>query len=80
MKKYKGYYIDKVIFHSEEEIDEFIKQQTIREYKSRCQVFAINKNMEASIYASEQTKRLNKEYGISWEELEQMEIEAYQTA
>lgn len=80
MKKYKGYYIDKVVFHNETEIDEFVKQQEIREYKIRCQVFAINKNMEASIYASEQAEKLNREYGISWEELEQMEIEVYQTA
>lgn len=80
MKKYKGYYIDKVIFNSEAEIDEFVKQQAIREYKIRCQVFCINGTMEASIYADEQAQKLNKEYGISWEELEEMEIEAYQTA
>lgn len=80
MKKYKCYYIDKVIFRSEAEIDEFVKQQAIREYKIRCQVFAINRTIEASIYTDEQAQKLNKEYGISWEELEQMEIEAYQTA
>lgn len=78
MKKYKGYYIDKVIFNNEEEIDEFVKQQEIREYKIRCQVFAISKSMAASIYADEQAEKLSKEYGISWEELERMEIEAYQ--
>lgn len=80
MKKYKGYYIDKVFFNNESEIDEFVKQQEIREYKIRCQIFAINKNMGASIYADEQAEKLNREYGISWEELEQMEIEAYKTA
>ena len=80
MKQYKGHYIDKVIFHNEAEIDEFMKQQAIKEYKTRCQVFAINRTMEASIYASEQAQRLNKEYGISWEELEEMEIEALKTA
>lgn len=80
MKKYKGYYIDKVAFHSEAEIDEFIKQQAIKEYEKRCKIFATRGTMEASIYASKQAEKLNKKYGISWEELEQMEIEAYQTA
>lgn len=80
MKKYKGYYIDKVIFHDEAEIDEFVKQQEIREYKIRCQIFASHGTMEASIYASEQAEKLNKEYGISWEELEEIEIEAYKSA
>lgn len=80
MKKCKGYYIDKVIFHNEAEIDEFVKQQAIKEYEKRCKIFANCGTMEASIYASEQAEKLNKKYGISWEELEQMEIKAYQTA
>lgn len=80
MRKYKGHYIDKVIFNSEAEIDEFIKKEAIREYKIRCQVFAINKNAEAGLYSYEQAEKLHNEFGISWEELEQMEIEAYQTA
>ncbi len=80
MKKYKGCYIDKTFFNNEAEIDEFLKQQAIREYKIRCQVFAINKDMGSGIYADEQAEKLNREYGISWEELEQMEIEAYKTA
>lgn len=80
MKKYKGCYIDKTVFHNEAEIDEFLKQQAIREYKIRCQVFAANKDMGTGIYADEQAEMLNREYGISWEDLEQMEIEAYKTA
>lgn len=80
MKKYKGYYIDKVAFRSEAEIDGFVKQLAIREYKIRCQVFSLNGTMEASILADEQAQKLNKEYGISWEELEAMEIEAYKTS
>ena len=80
MKKYKGCYIDKTFFRNEAEIDEFLKQQAIREYKIRCQVFATNKDMGSGIYADEQAEKLNREYGIGWEELEQMEIEAYKTA
>lgn len=29
MKQYKGYYIDGVIFNTEEDIDKFVKQQAI---------------------------------------------------
>lgn len=80
MKKYKGYYIDHVYYHSEAEIDEAIKQREINNYKMRCEIFAMRKTMEASIFADEQAEKLNREYGISWEELEQIEIEAYKNA
>lgn len=80
MKKYKGYYIDHVSFNSEEEIDDFLKQKAIEYYKITCQVFAIQKTVEASLYMDEQAQKLNKKYGISWEELEEMTIEAYKTA
>ena len=39
MRKYKGYYIDKVIFSNEDEIDEFIKSEAIRAYKQSVELF-----------------------------------------
>lgn len=78
MTKYKGLYIDHIYYHSKADIDEAIKQREINNYKMRCEIFAMRKTMEASIFADEQAEKLHNEFGISWEELEQMEIEAYQ--
>lgn len=36
MTKYKGYYIDHVIFNSKAEIDEYLKQSAINTYKTAC--------------------------------------------
>ena len=80
MTNYRGYYIDHVHFHSQSDIDEFIKRQDILEYQTRCAVFAIEGTMESSNYASEQAEKLHKEYGISWEDLEQIEIESVASA
>lgn len=80
MTQYRGLYIDHVYYNSKSDIDEAIKQREINNYKMRCEIFALRKTMEASIFADEQAEKLHNEFGISWEELEQMEIEAYQTA
>lgn len=81
MKQYKGYYIDNIIFHSKEEIDEHIKQQMVERFMTLNKLFAtIDCYTEASVMCNEVAERLHSEYGISYEELEQMEIEAYKTA
>lgn len=79
MKQYKGYYIDHVYFNSEADIDKYIKDQTINSYKTACEMFARHSDMEHSIYASELADRLH-DLGLNWDEIEQIEIEAYKTA
>lgn len=79
MKQYKGYYIDHVYFNSESDIDEHIKAQMINSYKIACEVFASHADMAHSIYASEIADRLH-DLGLSWDEIEKIEIEAYQAA
>lgn len=81
MKQYKGYYIDDVTFHSKEEIDEHIKQQMIERFVTLNKLFTtIDCNIETSVMCNKVAERLHSEYGISYEELEQMEIEAFKTA
>lgn len=77
MRQYKGYGIDHVIFHSEKDIDEMLKRHAIEDYILRCRVFAGMKTMDVSKWVDEAAELLNKKYGISWEELEEMEIQAY---
>ena len=55
MKNYKGYYIDKVIFNSEKEIDDFLKNKAVNAYRQAVELFAIHSTMENSIYCGERT-------------------------
>ena len=76
MKKYRGYYIDKVVFNNEAEIDDFIKNQAVEKFIALNKIFASRMTMEASIACSEQANRLHNQFGFSWEEIEAMEIQA----
>lgn len=77
MKQYKGYFIDEVIFNSELEIDAFIKKQTIDKYQQLCRMFAENSCMELISMMQPYEDKLHDEFGFSYEEIEQLEIEAY---
>ena len=76
MKQYKGYYIDKVIFHNEKEIDHFIKSETIKKYQQLCKMFADDACMELINMMIPFSDRLHREFGLSYDEIEQLEIEA----
>lgn len=75
MRQYKGYYIDKVIFNNEKEIDEFIRNQAIEKYKQSVRWFCERPSMQFSIYSGECAERLVEQFGFTWEEIEEMEIE-----
>lgn len=79
MKQYKGYYIDNVIFNSEEEIDNFLKAKAVERFKAFTALFSHNSCMEYSIACSEQADVLHDQFGFSWDEIEQMEIEAFKS-
>ena len=80
MTQYKGLYIDNVVFNSKEDIDNFLKEQAIRSYRIAVQAFCEHCDMEHSLYADEQAERLNAQFGMDWEEIEAIEIEAMQAA
>ena len=73
MKKYNGYYIDNVIFHNEEEIDAFLKQQAIDAFKKAIKYFCENPTMAASMYSEEKAEVLVKQFGYTWEQVEELE-------
>ena len=77
MKQYRGYYIDKVIFNSKEEIDAFIKKQTIEKYQQLCRMFAKDASMALVAMMHPYETRLHDEFGLSYEEIEALEIAAY---
>lgn len=79
MKKYRGLYIDHVIFNSEAEIDAHLKQQAIEAYKTAVWFFCKEGTMEASIYADEKAEYLNKQFGMDWTELEAIEIQVMES-
>lgn len=80
MKQYKGYYIDKVIFNNEKEIDAFIKKQTIEKYQTLCKMFAKDACMELIGMMQPYEDRLRNEFGLSYDEIEALEIEAIKAA
>ena len=68
MKNYKGYYIDKVIFNNEKEIN------AINAYRQAVELFAIHSTMEKSIYCDERAEILVNKFGFTWEDVEELEI------
>lgn len=74
MKNYKGYYIDKVIFNNEKEIDDFLKVNAINAYRQAVELFAIHSTMENSIYCDERAEILVNKFGFTWEDVEELEI------
>lgn len=77
MKQYRGYYIDGITFNSKADIDRFVKDQSIKDYKKACRYFAQHPTMEASVYCNSKAEFLHKEFGMSWDEIEEIEISAY---
>lgn len=80
MKQYKGYCIDNVIYHNEAEIDEALKNMAIKAFENSVRYFANHPTMEASVYSSEKADCLAEQFGMSWAEIEGIEINALKTA
>lgn len=76
MKQYKGFYIDHVIFNNEAEIDEHIKNSLIEKYKLLNKMFVEDSCMELIVMMQPYADRLHKEFGLEWDEIEAIEIEA----
>ena len=75
MKRYKSFYIDNVIFHNTAEIDSFLKEKAIEAYKAAVEIFCYRRDMASSEYADRKAEYLNEQFGIDWDEIEQIEIE-----
>lgn len=74
MKNYKGYYIDKVIFNSKADIDQFLKDQAVETYKKAVEYFTTHPTMEASIDCHSKAEILVNQFGYTWEQVEALEI------
>ena len=80
MTNYKGYYIDNVIFHSKSDIDAFVKEQAINKYKMLVEMFSRKPSMELSCMMSDHADRLHKVFGLSYGEIEDIEIAVFKAA
>lgn len=76
MQKYKGYYIDNVIFSSKEEIDNFIVKQTVERYKKLCMMFNENHSMELIKMMMPVEEKLHA-LGFDWDDIEAIELSTY---
>ena len=82
MTKYRGYYIDHVVFNSKKDIDEHIKNELIAGVKKLMKMFLNTRYtaeekmfISASITAKEQA--LQKECGLTGAEIEEIEDSCY---
>ena len=76
MKQYKGLYIDNVVFNSEAEVDEHLKALAIESYKTAVKAFCEHTDMEHSLYADQKAAYLVNQFGMDWDEVEAIELEA----
>lgn len=77
MTQYKGYFVDHIVFDNKQDIDEHIKAQAIETYKRAIRYFLEKGDMETSIYADEKAEYLVSQCGMTWEQVEAIEIETY---
>ena len=80
MMKYRGYYIDHVVFRTKSDIDAFVKDQAIKHYKTLCKMSSKNPSMELCAMMRPVAHNLHDEFGLSYDEIEAIEIEAIKTA
>ena len=75
MTKYKGYYIDHVVFNSKKDIDEFCKNELIKSIKKYtdmmfCDRYDASQKMVLAGWIADREHLLHDEYGMSYEEIE----------
>ena len=76
MKQYKGYYIDHVVFDSEADIDARVKSDLIKRMQklNRMAIENVSYALVAVAEAMRCANRLHDEYGMSYVEIEALEI------
>lgn len=80
MEKYRGCYIDNVYFHNEKEVDEFLKNKAVESYIMLIQLFTEKPQFEYAAMVEKQAENLVKNFGFDWEQIEELEARALQTA
>lgn len=81
MKKYRGYYIDHVVFNSQSDIDKFIiedRKKAIRKYSKMMNNdrYTPGELITLTGWITDIERLLHNEDRLSWSEIEQIEIEA----
>lgn len=83
MKRYKGYYIDGVVFNSKADIDNMIKEETIKKIRMFHDMlfkfekrYTVPEQLKICEEISIREKRLHDEYGMSWEDIEEIPFTA----
>lgn len=75
MTKYRGYYIDGVVFKNKKDIDEFVKNAIIEKIKQFTEMlfsgrYDASQMIELTAKISMRERRLHDEFGMSYEEIE----------
>ena len=75
MTKYRGYYIDGVVFNSKSEIDEFVKKAIIDKARQfnrmlMCKRYTESQMIQISDEITIRERRLHDEFNMSYEDIE----------
>ena len=73
MKQFAIY--DGVIFPHEKTIDASRKEQAVKDYKIAFELFIVHQTMKYWNYAYEKAENLVNNFGYTWEEVEELDIE-----
>lgn len=81
MKRYRGYYIDGVIFNSEKEIDTFLIDSFKNKIRQLYDMLRSPRYSEAELISisemiTEKEKILHDTYGLTWDEIEEIPFTA----
>lgn len=77
MTKYKGYYVDGAIFNSKEDIDNFIKSETIKKIQQLNDMlfnprYSGAEKMEIAKMITDRETILHNDFGMDWETIENL--------
>ena len=77
MTKYKGYYVDGAIFNSKEDIDNFIKNETIKKIQQLNDMlfnprYSGAEKMEITKMITDRETILHNDFGMDWETIENL--------
>lgn len=78
MRQYKGVYIDHVFIHNKQDVEDFLKRRTLEIFRYAHELFYHSPTYAMGITCEECAGELHDEYGMSWDEIEELEMKIYQ--
>lgn len=72
MRKYKGHYIDGVLFNNEKEVDKFIENELVRNLKHSVECFNREHSLSNADWVHDCEQALVHNCNYTWDEVENL--------